>query len=82
MVASRDERRVELRGLLQTHSGQQKIERMFAACFPAGMMPPIGASMIETILDHEFSRRIEQPMAPAGVMPMSNRLPDSGFDRW
>jgi hypothetical protein len=52
----REERRAELRVLARTAAGFDVVSYFFLKCTGGleGLMPPIGASMIETILDHEY----------------------------
>ena len=54
MTVSRKFRQRQLQNLLQTQQGQTEVQRLFAACFPPGVVPPAGSLMIETILNHEF----------------------------
>jgi hypothetical protein len=51
---SRQEREQQLCAMLQTQQGKQEVERLFFACFPPGVMPPVGSLMIQTILEHEY----------------------------
>jgi hypothetical protein len=50
----REERERELREMLKTMAGQEAVFRLFLACFPPGVVPPLGTPVIETILDHEY----------------------------
>jgi hypothetical protein len=51
---TREERRQQLRQMLQTPRGRQQVEQLFFACFEPGVMPPVGLFQIETILNHEY----------------------------
>lgn len=52
-MKSREERRVELRQLMNSPR-KAEVDKLFLNCFPPGAMPPVGVLMIETILDHEY----------------------------
>ena len=55
---SRAQREAELRGLLNSSSGKEIVEYYFLKYTGAieGKMPPVGAPLIETILNHEYPK--------------------------
>lgn len=53
----REQLREQLVALLQTRAGQERFDELFLRCFPFNVVPPVGISMVETILNFEFGRK-------------------------
>jgi hypothetical protein len=58
---TRQEREKQLRAMLGTQAGKDELDRLFYACFPPGVMPTIGTSVVQTILAKEYP---QPPLAP------------------